>query len=93
LPEKLAIAESEFEAITVIGICRLSKSPLATSLQQVKMKGLNEWRPCGVYRRLNGVTIEDRYPIAHIQDFSHIFAGKTIFSILDLKVWSIVDSR
>jgi len=66
-------------------ICRPSKSPSVSPLKILKKKGQDQWRPCGDYRWLNGVTIEDRYPIAHIQDFNHMLSGKSIFSILDLK--------
>jgi len=33
---------------------------------------------------LNSVTIPDRYPLPHIQDFTYHLAGCTIFSKIDL---------
>lgn len=84
-PDKLAIAKKEFKYMIEQGICRPSKSPWASPLQMVKKKELDQWRTCGDYRRLNGITIEDRYPIAHIQDFNNMLASKTMFSTLDLK--------
>ena len=43
------------------------------------------WRPCGDFRRLNGATVEDRYPLPHIQDFGANLSGATIFSVIDLQ--------
>ena len=43
------------------------------------------WRPCGDYRRLNNVTIPDRYPLPHIADFKSGIACSTVFSRLDLQ--------
>ena len=43
------------------------------------------WRPCGDYRRLNNVTIPDRYPLPNIADFTSRIAGSTVFSRLDLQ--------
>ena len=43
------------------------------------------WRLCGDYRRLNNVTVPNRYPLPHIADFTSRIAGSTIFSRLDLQ--------
>ncbi|GBN54221.1 Retrovirus-related Pol polyprotein from transposon opus [Araneus ventricosus] len=65
------------------GIRRQSQSTFASPIHFVK-KPNGHWRICGDFRKLNAVTIIDRYPLPHIQDFSHNLAGKTVFSKIDL---------
>ena len=42
------------------------------------------WRPCGDYRALNARTIPDRYPVPHVQDYSHRLSVCTTFSKIGL---------
>ncbi|XP_052746959.1 uncharacterized protein LOC112050731 [Bicyclus anynana] len=84
-PDRYAAAKAEFDRMVEQGICRPSKSPWASPLHIVKKKD-GSLRVCGDYRRLNAVTIPDRYPIPRIQDFTYALHGKKIFTKLDLKM-------
>lgn len=83
-PEKKIAAKKEFEMLMDMGICRPSSSPWASPIHIVK-KANGELRICGDYRRLNAVTIPDRYPIPRMQDFTTHLHGKTIFSKIDIR--------
>lgn len=82
-PHKLKAAKAEFNAWLEAGICHPSSSPWASPLHMEQKKD-NSWRPSGDYRRLNSVTVADKYPTAHIYDCNSNLHGKKIFSKLDL---------
>ncbi|GFX01219.1 retrovirus-related Pol polyprotein from transposon opus [Trichonephila clavipes] len=82
-PTILKAVKKEFEYLITQGIIRPSKSSWASPLHVVK-KSNGEYRPCGDYRRLNSVTMPDRYPVPQIQDCTQNLYGKTIFTTLDL---------
>lgn len=83
-PDKLKGAKKEFETMLNLGIARPSKSPWSSPLHLVSKNTTDAWRLCGDYRALNTRTIPDRYPVRHIQDFTHFLHGKNIFSTIDL---------
>ncbi|CAI6347764.1 unnamed protein product [Macrosiphum euphorbiae] len=81
-PDRLDIARRDFQLMQEQGICRPSSSAWASPLFLVPKDG--SFRPCGDYRRLNSVTVPDRYTLPYLHDFTANLAGKTVFTKLDI---------
>ena len=82
-PERARQAKAEFESLIQQGIIRPSSSNWSSALHIVPKKN-GELRLCGDYRALNSRTVEDRYPVPNIQEFSSQLSGCTYFSRIDL---------
>ena len=83
-PDRLSVAKAEVQELLRDGTLRPSKSEWASPIH-LAPKGDGQWRLCGDYKALNSVTIPDRYPIPHLQDFSADLHGCRFFSKLDLR--------
>lgn len=81
--DKLKAAKEEFLYLQKLGICQPSMSNYASPLHMV-LKSNGQYRPCGDYRALNRQTKPDKYPLPHLQDFTHVLYNKTVFSTIDL---------
>ena len=81
---KLEAAKKEFAELERLGIIRWSKSPWSSPLHVVP-KANGKLRPCGDYRRLNEMTVDDKYCLPHIQDFNRNLRGAKVFSKIDLQ--------
>ena len=83
-PEKLKVGRKKLEHMLELEIIRPSSSNWSSPLHMVPKKTHSDWRPCGDYRALNHITIPDRLPVPHIQDFSASPHGVKVFSKIDL---------
>ncbi|KAE8217688.1 hypothetical protein CF319_g8282 [Tilletia indica] len=66
------------------GFIQPSKSPAASPFLFAAKKG-GELRPCVDYRKLNAITVKNRYPIPLTQQLVDRVRGCTVFSKIDLK--------
>ena len=80
--------ESQTKQLLEAKFIRESNSNYASPVLMVpkkKVDGVMEWRMCIDYRMLNSMTIKDLYPLPNIQELYRKFAGKQLFSSIDLR--------
>ena len=82
---KLSIAKAEFQFLLDTGRIRRSNSPWATPLHMVPKKEAGTFRPCGDYRRLNSITVSDKYPLPNLRNLTMSLHNKIVFSKIDLQ--------
>jgi hypothetical protein len=84
------IIDREVSEMCKKGIIAPSRSPWAAPVVLVRKKD-ETWRFCVDYRRLNGKTKADAFPLPHPEDILDSLANSTHFATLDLKsgYWQI----
>ena len=82
-PAKAKSGKEAWFQLEKLGIIRRSCSNWASPLH-MEPKSDGTWRPCGDYKRLNNITVPDRYQLPNLRDFANRLHGCTIFSKVDL---------
>ena len=82
-PLELAEVEAHVKKLLLNGLSEPSKSPSGANVLFVQKRDVSV-RMCLDYRALNKITVQNKYPLPHIDDLIDKMAGAKCFSSLDL---------
>jgi hypothetical protein len=82
-PAKATVARETVEDLLRLGMIEESASPFASGIVLVNKKD-GTYRMCIDFRKLNGITKKDAYPLPRIDDMLEKLGGAKYFSSLDL---------
>ena len=83
-PAELQELKSQLQELLRQGFIRPNTSPWGAPVLFVKKKD-GTLRMCIDYRGLNQVTLNNKYPLSHIEELFDQFQGSRVFSKLDLR--------
>ncbi|KII63191.1 Transposon Ty3-I Gag-Pol polyprotein [Thelohanellus kitauei] len=79
-----AEVDRQIQSMLRTGAISPCKSSWVSPIVLVKKKN-NSYRLCVDYRKLNNVTVKDKYPLPNIEEIFDRFSGSKVFSTIDLK--------
>nr|GEX00778.1 hypothetical protein [Tanacetum cinerariifolium] len=83
-PSKLLELSTQQQELYDKGFIRLSSSPWGAPVLFVKKKDESFWM-CIDYRKLNKLTVKNRYPLLRISDLFNQLKGSRVYSKIDLR--------
>ena len=82
--KKRHLADEEIDKMLKMGIIRPSSSPWSSPILLVPKKD-GSVRFCVDYRKVNSVTVKDRWPLPRVQDIFDQMGGASVFSTMDMR--------